>query len=152
MRLENAGELVTVGQQIVKLGAELDAARAELNAAQAKVTTIENELRPLLIRHSELIQSAVGAGGITLSAPPTAPAAPHSHVPPVPGPPASSELSLAAPGSAAALPASQQLKARVKDFLKSKNMDGISATDVAEALHIDALVVREAMLEMRYGR
>lgn len=154
MRLENAGELVTVGNQIVKLGAELDEARAVLTAAQAKVTAIENELRPLLVRHSELIQSAVGAGGITLSVPPqTAPAAPQNGVQPLPSTSGASDLSLAPKGSPAALPATQQLKARVKDFLKTRVKDDtISASEVAEALHIDALVVREAMLELRHGR
>lgn len=152
MKLENAGELVSLGTEIVKLGAALDEAQKELSAAQQRVLELEGSLRPLLTRHAELIQSAVGMRPPLppASARPLAPVA----LPPVPAPAAApSELSMAPIGSPAALPAAQQLKARVKDFLQTRvKDDAISASEVAEALHIDALIVREAMLELRHGR
>lgn len=158
MDLGNAAELVTVGSQIVKLGGELDLARKELMAAQLRVGAIEDQLRPLVTRHAELIQSALPAS--LLSLPPVAAPAylpPPAQPTPGGGPvlPASvaNELSMAPKGSPAALPASQALKNRVKDFLKTRVKDDtISAFDVAEALHIDSVVVREAMLEMKHGR
>jgi hypothetical protein len=46
-----------------------------------------------------------------------------------------------------------QLKQRVKDYLKKHNgEEGVSAMDVADVLKVDALLVREAMREMRGGR
>lgn len=51
---------------------------------------------------------------------------------------------------AAPITPTTSLKARVKDWLKRRNSeDPVYASDIAEALHIDASIVREAMLEMR---
>lgn len=173
MKLDNAGELVTLGTQIIRLGAELDTARIALATAQTKVLGLEGELRPLLRRHAELIQAAVGGislgpangaglraqgptadGGLVAVGDPKNVAAPDDSVSGVGGSPGPNELSLSAPGTPGALPAATSLKNRVKDFLRTriKDDEAISATDVAGVLHIDTIIVREAMLEMRHGR
>ena len=162
MDMENAGELVTLGTDIVRLGGEMKEAQAELAAAQARVAKISAEMQPKLMRHAQLIQQAAGfAFPAPHAAPPAAPAqaAPlPSWAPPIAnliedgaGQPAPAAPQ--APQQPKQLSAEQQLKQRVKDYLKRRPPDeGVSATDVAEALRVDALLVREAMREMRTGR
>lgn len=157
MNLDNAGELVSLGTDIVKLGAQLKEARAEAEDALALVKKIESELQPKLIRHAELIQQAAGlafpapvaraasVGAGTVEALP-------EWAPPIaalglPSAQAQAQAALPAPKQ---LSADQQLKQRVKDYLKHRNADeGVSAMDVADVLKIDSLIVREAMREMR---
>lgn len=159
MDMENAGELVTLGTDIVRLGGEMKEAQAELAAAQARVAKISAEMQPKLMRHAQLIQQAAGMAFPA----PHAPAAPPAPAAPLPdwAPPIAN---LIEPGAAPVptqqpiqppkqLSADQQLKQRVKDYLKRRPPDeGVSATDVAEVLRVDALLVREAMREMRTGR
>lgn len=170
MDMENAGELVTLGTDIVRLGGEMKEAQAELAAAQARVAKISAEMQPKLMRHAQLIQQAAG---FAFPAPHAAPAAPVSGPDGVravaaPLPPWAPPIANLIEDGAAAQPApaaptqpqqpkqlsaEQQLKQRVKDYLKRRPPDeGVSATDVAEVLRVDALLVREAMREMRTGR
>ena len=163
MDMENAGELVTLGTDIVRLGGEMKEARAELAAAQARVAKLEAEMQPKLMRHAQLIQQAAGVAFPTPHAAP-APAAPlPDWAPPIanliqPGGPLEAS---AAPGPDLGLRRSSdpaktvegQLKQRVKDYLRKHNgEEGVSAMDVADVLKVDALLVREAMREMRGGR
>jgi hypothetical protein len=167
MNLDNAGELVSLGTDIVKLGAQLKEARAELEAVQAAVKRIEGELQPKLIRHAELIQQAAGLA--FPAQPPLPPARSPELVLGAPLPMTVEGLPAWAPPIAAlGLPSAQpapappaakvqtvesQLKQRVKDYLKRQTgEEGISATDVADVLKVDALLVREAMREMKHGR
>lgn len=171
MDMENAGELVTLGTDIVRLGGEMKIARSELVAAQARVSALEAEMQPKLMRHAQLIQAAAG---LAFSVPQAAPVAPAPTAAPLPdwAPPVAhlmgpdgikaTSTAPAAPGpdlglrrgsTNPALTADGQLKQRVKDYLKRHNGDeGISSTDVAEHLRVDPLLVREAMREMQSGR
>ena len=164
MDMEHAGELVTLGTDIVKLGAELKDARADLEAARERVRKLEAELQPKLLRHGQLIQQAAG---LAFPAPSPQPSLPSAAPLPDWAPPIAAELG-AAPATAPAAPGPDlglrrssnpaltpegQLKQRIKDYLKRQsNEDGISATDVADVLKVDALLVREAMRELRTGR
>lgn len=168
MDMENAGELVTLGTDIVRLGGEMKEARAELAAAQARVAKLEAEMQPKLMRHAQLIQQAAGvafpAPHIQQAAPAPAPAALPDWAPPIaaliqPGGPL--EAAAPAPGPDLGLRRSSdptktvegQLKQRVKDYLMRHNSEeGVSAMDVADVLKVDAMLVREAMREMRAGR
>jgi hypothetical protein len=179
MDMENAGELVTLGTDIVRLGGEMKEARAELAAAQVRVTKLEAEMHPKLMRHAQLIQQAAGvafpapnggreslafgAGGgdgikpvedpLPDWAPPIAalirPGGPLATAPVAPG----VDLGLTR-SSNPANTLEGQLKQRVKDYLKRQTggEEGISAMDVADVLKVDAMLVREAMREMRTGR
>jgi hypothetical protein len=151
MDATDAGEMAIIGAQIVEVGAKLNAARTELMAAQVKVTELEAQLSPLIAKHAAIIQKVVG--GVVPSLTALAAPAPASF-PPAPAQPTPGnrpQLSLAGEGTPQALPESKQLKARVKDYLSKKNPEGISASEVAEVLHIDPLIVREAMLEMKWA-
>ena len=145
MDLGSAGELVTLGADIVKLGMELKTAKAALSEAQARVQAIELELQPKLLRHTELIREAVG---IMVPTPAVAPAVPFT--PPV----TSGSVTMPTPAPAGPVPAGDPTKNRIKDFLKNrvKDDDTISANDVADVLKVDAALVREAMREIRTGR
>ena len=167
--MENAGELVTLGTDIVRLGGEMKEAQAELAAAQARVAKISAEMQPKLMRHAQLIQQAAG---LAFPAPHQQPqfAAPAQPQPAVPLPPwappianliedpaapvmPASAVPTQSPPQPKQLSAEQQLKQRVKDYLKRRPPDDtVSAMDVAEVLRVDALLVREAMREMRTGR
>jgi hypothetical protein len=163
MNMDNAGELVSLGTDIVKLGSQLKDARVELEAAAELVKKIESELQPKLLRHAELIQQAAGLAfpARAPSLPPqqqTAPlpdwAPPIANLIPAPGTPAAPGPDLGLTRSSdPAKTAEGQLKQRVKDYLRKHNgEEGVSATDVADVLRVDALLVREAMREMRGGR
>jgi hypothetical protein len=166
MDMENAGELVTLGTDIVRLGGEMKIARSELAAAQARVSALEAEMQPKLMRHAQLIQTAAG---LAFPSPQMAPVAPAPTAAPLPdwAPPVAHLMTPAASAAPAtpgpdlglrrstnpALTAEGQLKQRVKDYLKRHSGDeGISSTDVADHLKVDPLLVREAMREMQAGR
>lgn len=163
MNFENAGELVSLGTDIVRLGAQLKEARAEADDAVAMVKKIEAELQPKLLRHAELIQQAAGLA--FPAAPPRPAVAPAAQLPDWAPPIANlidGEAPATAPGpslglhtsSNPALTPNGQLKQRVKDYLKRRGSgdEGVSASDVADVLKIDSILVREAMREMQGGR
>lgn len=151
----DASKLVELGTNIARISTELSKARAVRDEAQGKVLALEAELMPLLAEHAKLIAGLVG----TVTA---AVAAPVQPVQPVPGggpvdgvpelPPGVSLPGMPPPRAAPSNPNSQ-MKARVFEYLKRLNQDEpVSATDIAEVLRIDAVIVREALLELRNGR
>lgn len=176
--IEDAGELVSLGADIVRLGAELKMARVDLNDASKRVHQLEAELQPKLIHHAQLIQAAAGLAFPMTTAPAQLveqPSGPPREALPEWAPaiaraeaqepfvgdmtPSVPATNIVAPGPSLGLrkPAgvnpNTQLKNRVKDYLKRANPEeGISAMDIADHLKIDAQLVREAMREMRTGR
>lgn len=152
----DATKLVELGTNIARISTELSKERAMRDEAQGRVLALEAELMPLLAEHATLIAGLVG----TVSAAVAAPVAAFAQ--PVPGgPPAAAEglpPGVAPPGLPAARPgpsagANSQLKARVFEYLKRLDQDEpIAASDIAEVLRIDAVIVREALLELRNGR
>lgn len=148
----DASKLVELGTNIARISTELSKARAVRDEAQGRVLALEAELMPLLAEHAKLIAGLVG----TVSA---AVAAPVQPVPggfgPVDGPelPPGVALPGMPPPRAAPTNPNSQMKARVFEYLKRLNQDEpVSATDIAEVLRIDAVIVREALLELRNGR
>ena len=127
----DAAELVQLGTSIVEISGKLTAARKKRDEAQTEVTALETELAPLLLKHAQLIAGIAGQAM------------------PAPVPSGPQLLTSSAPLNGAGNP----MKDRVKEYLKRLPPDEpVSASDVAEHLHIDAIVVREAMLEMRNQR
>lgn len=152
----DASKLVELGTNIARISTELSKARAVRDEAQGKVLALEAELMPLLAEHAKLIAGLVG----TVSAAVAAPVQPVQPVPggfggPVDGPelPPGVALPGMPPPRAAPTNPNSQMKARVFEYLKRLNQDEpVSATDIAEVLRIDAVIVREALLELRNGR
>jgi hypothetical protein len=165
MNFENAGELVSLGTDIVMLGSQLKEARAEADTAVAKVKKIESELQPKLLRHAELIQQAAG---LAFPAAPVRAPVQQAALLPDWAPPIANLIDAEAPAPSSgpgpslglrvssdpAKTVNGQLKQRVKDYLKQRGGgdEGISAIDVADVLKIDSMLVREAMREMQGGR
>ncbi len=182
LNLNSTVELVEVGSRIVELGAERKIAIEEVSQATAKLKGLEAELLPLIARHAKLIQEATGmiasatapahhAPQQEFSAAPVATlpdwapsgarlqsmldAPPEVYAEPAPLPPQPQPMGLGhpSPRQPPQLSPDQQLKNRVKSYLKTRTSDeSISASDVAEVLRIDSGLVREAMREMKTGR
>lgn len=55
-----AAEMVTVGQRIVELGGQLDELRKKRDSLNVEISTLEAELRPLLVQHSKLMSELAG--------------------------------------------------------------------------------------------
>lgn len=55
-----AAELVQIGQKIIELGSELKLQKLKQAEVNERIATIQSELAPLLIRHSELISEVAG--------------------------------------------------------------------------------------------
>ena len=134
-------EFASLGAQIVEVGEKLKEARVRRDAANAEISELEKQLGPLLTRHAQLIAEVVG------SPMPTAPIQPvfqpvHVNGGPVPQP----------QGGPATKEALAVVKKRLVEFLEDAE-PGVSAAEVAQALRLDPLIVRQAMADLsRSGR
>jgi len=132
-------ELTEVGTKIAEVGGKLKERREQRKVIDEEIALLEVELRPLLLRHSQILADVIGA--------PIAPPAP----PPVYLPPSNGggpPLPPAGPNPKQAI----ELKKRIIKFLEDAE-PGTSAADVATALNLDPLTVRAVMGEMaRSGR
>jgi len=122
-------EFVEVGGKIMKLGGELAILRDERKALDEKITAMEKELLPLVGRHAELLAAVMGA-------------AMPKPLAPLPPPPVASMPSGPSPGDEKVA-----LMRRVKGFLNNAE-PGTSAMQIAEALKVDASLVREVMRDL----
>lgn len=120
-------ELATIGEQIAIKGAKLKEMREEREALSTVIKTLEEELTPLVQRHTEIVAGIVGK-----------PAAP---VPVV-----------AVPGgnNGSGDPKEDTLRNRVIAYLEDKS--NVSAFEVSEALSVSPAIVREAMRAMAAKR
>lgn len=118
----DAGEFVDIGGKIVAIGGQLEKLRVERDGLNSKITALETELLPLLTRHAELVSSLMS---VALPKPVAAP--------PSPQPPGPTDGD-----------AKVSLAKRVRGFLENAE-PGTSATQIAEALKVDAALVREIM-------
>jgi hypothetical protein len=140
----DAATLVQLGANIVEVSNKLAVARKLLASAQAQVASLELELRPLLTTHAALLSTALSpSDAITPPAPRLLMERPLDAAGPVPGQSVRQVASQEeGPGP----------KSRIKHFLRERvGDDPISAFDVAEALKVDASVVREVMREIQAG-
>lgn len=120
----DAAEFVEVGGKIVELGGKLQLLKNQRTLLDDQISAMEAELVPLLSRHTELVSSVMGTA---MPKPSTAPVA----------------LPTVAPVPNERL----VLITRIRSFLKdAENVDGgISATQIADALHVDPAIVREIL-------
>jgi hypothetical protein len=122
----DAQELIEVSQNVAQLGGELTELRNQRKSLDEAIEEKEKALEPLLTRHEELIRELRGV--------PKAPPTPVHRAPPLP-PHANRNAN------------SPEMKQRIIKFLETAE-PGLSAGEVADALKIDPVVVREAMREM----
>jgi len=117
-------ELAEVGAQIAKLGARLNELRGRRDELNVEIGAMEKELAPLVARHAQLVAEFAGA-----PPPSQTPAGGPAHPAPAGSPP------------------SEAVKKRVMQFLK-RAPESVSAREVAEALSLDPILVRDVMREM----
>jgi hypothetical protein len=136
---EGPAALITLGTQIAEVGMKLAQIRKQRDELSTQVSALELELMPLLQKHGALLAIIVGAA---MPAPvPQAPA-------PVPQPqPMAPPAGLPNPGG----DQNAGLKQRIRMFLKNVD-ESVSALEIAEAIKVDASVVREVLLDMRNAR
>lgn len=127
--MDAAVEFVEVGGKIMTISGQLAPLKTEREALNEKITALEQELVVLAGRYSELLAATLGAAMPKPVALVPAPVAVQAPAGPAPG-----EDKLA-------------LTRRVKGFLNNAE-PGTSAMQIADALKVDASLVREVMREM----
>lgn len=125
-------DLASIGAQIAELGVNLKQLRSERDALNKQIEAAEAELMPLVVRHSKIIADITG---VVAPPPKKKRAAGNGTAPEEPAPPRANVA-----------------KNRIKDFIKTRAQEGMSALDIAEALRVDASLVRECMNEMMHPR
>lgn len=125
-------DLATIGAQIIELGLKLKELKAERGDLDAAIMAIETELMPLVVKHTKIIASITGVVLAPRQAAPAAPATP---------PPGQS------PGGPQSIP-----KARIKDFIRTRAQEGMSAMDIADVLKVEPSLVRECITEIMQSR
>lgn len=127
-------QFAQVGAKIAELSHKLKSKRTALDALQKEITTVEDELRPLVVEHSKMVAELVGSSGTVMVAAPAA------------GGPVAIQTGVVNPA------ALDGIRSRLLQYLERAD-PGTSAGDVAEALKVDVLLVRQVMSEMaRKGR
>lgn len=124
----DAAELADVGAKLVELGTELKAKREERDVLNDEIAKLEKKMAPLVAKHSELIAEIIGK--------PAAPPPGNPNAPPVP--------------TNTPQRAGVELKRRIIAFLE-RAPEGTGAIDVADALKIDVMLVRQAMMDMAHA-
>lgn len=124
----DAAEFVSVGAKIMEIGAQLESLRGERDALSAKISGLEKELLPLMARYNELMASVMGAA--------------------MPKPPPAAVPAALSVHSASGLVGDDKIKLtrRIKKFLEEAE-PGTSAMQIADALKVDAALVREVLRE-----
>lgn len=123
----DVAELVTTGARIVELSEKLKELRAGRDAIQKDISELEKELMPLVAKHAKIIAEVVGAPVPAASPSPNVNGT--SGVPGIPEP-------------------TGDVKRRILQFL-DQSEPGTSALDVATALRLDPMVVRQVMMDLR---
>lgn len=122
----DVSQLAVVGAELVELGERLKVLRKKRDEVQAEITELEAKLTPLVLAHSKIIASIVGQ-------PVAAPSPPYVN----------------GGGGGGGLPTVDgDAKGRILRFLERAE-PGVSALDIATALHLDASIVRNVMRELR---
>lgn len=133
--LGELADLATIGAQIAELGVNLKQLRSERDALNKQIEAAEAELMPLVVRHSKIIADITGVA--------------------LPTPKKRQALATgngAPDGEDPQQPRANVAKNRIKDFIKTRAQEGMSALDISEALHVDAALVRECMNELMHPR
>lgn len=126
----DVAELATLGTQIVELGTRLNGLKEQRDALNTEVVELEAELRPLVLKHAQIVASLVGT-----------PVSPAPAVPSVDG----RGRELLPDG-----PAKDEARRRVVAYLADAE-PGIGALEIASQLRLDGMLVRQIMFEMSHG-
>jgi hypothetical protein len=139
----DTSDLVPLGEKILEVGNRLKDLRAQRDSILTQISVLEAELTPLLVEHAKIIAEVAGA-------PPP--------VPPVYAPPASGAPIHGSPNGLVNGPPNhpqrlgeKEVRAKVLAYLEDAE-PGASARDVAEALRLDPVVVRQVMADLMRGR
>jgi chromosome segregation ATPase len=127
----DAAEFANVGAELIEKSAKLAELRAQKAALDSQIALLETEIRPLVAKQAAFLKEIMGVTESPAEAP-----APPPHV---------------QNGGSAPSGNQEALKKRIKDYLKRCD-PGVSATDVADVLKIDGVLVRQVMGEMARGR
>ena len=132
----DTSEFAQLGAELVEKGSKLKELKKAREDLDKEIEELENEIRPLLTEHSKFIAELVS------------PAAPPPPPPPPPGQEPHVEVSNGNGGL------TDDLRAKIKKYADTRAdpETGISAGEVADALKIDPVLVRQAMGEMVRGR
>lgn len=127
----NIAEIATLGARIAELGLKLKALKDERSALDEEIQHIETELRPLALDHAKLLAAIMGQALPAVASAPTS-------LLPTPGPNHTEEV--------ANFPAVDMvvLKMKIKQYLTNAP-PGVSALQIAEAIHADPTAVRYAL-------
>lgn len=138
--LDSSANLVLLGSRIAELGLQLTQVRSKRDELSGQVTALELELMPLLQQHGMLLAAIIGRA---MPTPVLTPAAPL----PVPQYPTPS----AGPTAPPPYDHNTGMRLRIKKYLRNVD-ESVSAMDIADALKVDATLVREVLLELRNSR
>lgn len=127
-------EFSQVGADLIDLGGKLKAKKAQREELNAEISDLEEKIRPLIVRHSQLLAEVIGSPPPIVIAP-TNGAGNNNPPPPPPDPQTNHDA----------------LRKRVLQYLQHCE-PGVSAGDVAEHLHLDPSLVRDVMRELMVGR
>lgn len=135
-------EFASVGAKIAELSLRLKQGRADLEVAQKAVTSLEDELRPLVVEHAKMVATLVGEAGVSLASemPAGVVLSPNTSGIVVPGRETSAQEAARA-----------SLRKQLLRYLDNAP-EGVSAIDVADALKVDVVLVRQIMGDMARGR
>lgn len=133
----DAAEFSRVSAELLELGERLKGLRDQRKDLDSEISELEAKVRPLVVRHAQMLADIVG------NIMPTAPA------------PAPAPVQLAQPQNYAGSPPNMApvveepsiAKAKIIRYLQNAE-PGISAGDIAQALRLDVGTVRQVMHEM----
>ena len=127
----NIADIATLGSQIATLGLQLKELKTQRAELDQDIDALEKQLLPLVAEHAKLIAAITGT---VLPAP-----AP----PPRPRPSNGGDLPEVPEGH----PDMVVIKAKIKRFLATAP-PGTSSTQIADAIHVDGYLVRQALMEL----
>jgi hypothetical protein len=142
----DADEFVKVGRELGELGSRLTELRKAREDIDEEIKDLEEKARPLALRHAELVAEVVGKPVALTEAAEEVSSLPDS---PPPSPPGSVATNGRGQPLKGPMTKNQRtaLRNRITAYL-DKCEPGTSAVDVAEALHLDVSVAREAMRDI----
>lgn len=147
--MSDPSEMVELGAELANAGAKLKELKAERDRLNEEIAKLEAHVRPLTLKYSQLLVEIVGplpqpAGEPAPVPPPTPPSLFENTTPP----PQAMQTTTFAPNVQSAKPP-DGLRQRVLAYLQRVKPDeNLSALEIAEALHVDPVIVRQVMIEI----
>lgn len=123
----DVSELVGLGGQIVEIGTRLKVLRKKRDEVNAEISSLEDNLKPLVVQHAQIIAETIGAPIASIASP---------------------QAGFLQPDTPQSLEPPPDIKKRVLMFLQNNAERGASPLDIAEALKLDVMDVRGVMREL----